>query len=188
MKELAHDQLTLLLGQPPKDLQARVDAVVKNTYEVLELSYDRTFERPTILYDLKGHTAGQAFYNTNTIRLNLDILTDPRYQEDMLDDTIPHEIAHLVARNLYGARIKPHGVEWRMVMRRIGLTPTRCHNYDTVPARRRRRQPRNHAYDCGCRIHKVTALLHKRIQSGQQRICRICGNSITAFNYKGKVA
>ncbi|WP_430615136.1 SprT-like domain-containing protein [Flavobacterium sp. JP2137] len=35
--------------------------------------------------------------------------------------TLIHEIAHLVAIEQYGSRIKPHGVEWKMTFQRLML-------------------------------------------------------------------
>jgi hypothetical protein len=50
--------------------------------------------------------------------------------EHYLKQTITHECAHLIAYNLYGSGISPHGVEWKGVMADLGVPALRCHEYD----------------------------------------------------------
>lgn len=97
--------------------------------------------RPEITYEVAGNVAGYACYGENKIKLNSDYLRTEF--QDMMHDTIPHEVAHFVTHwvydygrmNPYGKRIvKPHGPQWRGVMLRLGVEPERCHNYKVIPA------------------------------------------------------
>lgn len=64
----------------------------------------------------------------NLLRFNLQLYREN--SEDFLKQTVPHEVAHLVAHQLFGDRIQPHGEEWQLIMRGVyELPPHRCHNY-----------------------------------------------------------
>jgi SprT protein len=85
---------------------------------------------PSIRFDLRGKSAGQ-FRRTDRggflIRYNSLLLE--RHPQAFLSQTVPHEAAHLVAFNLFGPRVPPHGPEWRAVMAAFGVRPDRCHNF-----------------------------------------------------------
>lgn len=71
--------------------------------------------------------AGRADSRTKLISLN------PRLREHghaEVDRTLRHELAHLLAQFRAGRRrILPHGVEWRVACRDLGIgDETRCHN------------------------------------------------------------
>lgn len=114
---------------------------VDECYEKARSVLKRDFERCKLEFGLTGKCAGKAYPHKNLIRLHSEFLA--RNLKDMLEDTIPHEIAHLLTRKLYGSlrtrlvqgrpvreRVLPHGKEWQAIMLAVfGLTPTRCHNY-----------------------------------------------------------
>lgn len=166
-------------GVDPSIKQRVLDTLTK-ALDTLETSYlsrqrnfaDKPLTMPTVAYDLRGHTIGMAV-GGKLIRLNPDMLNDPRYTEDMIAVTVPHELAHCVQRQLYPVS-KSHGWEWKMIMGILGLPPTVCHNYDTIAARTRKPTARPFTYVCDCREHKMTALIHRRIQAGRQYICNDC--------------
>lgn len=86
-------------------------------------------------FNLRGGVAGYASRRGGHygIRLNLDMLTrgDPEVLRDMLEDTIPHEIAHLIcyARPELG---RNHDAGWARVCRQLGGTGGRTHSMDVV--------------------------------------------------------
>ena len=82
---------------------------------------------PEISFDLRGMAAGQANYRENKIRLNRELLK--KHEIDFIEQTVPHEYAHLVAYRKFGKRIRPHGKEWRSVMLALGAEPHRTNNY-----------------------------------------------------------
>ena len=99
--------------------------------------------RPQVRVDLHGHTAGLAYPRSNRIRLNVDLLADPRYAQDMLHNTLPHEVAHIVTYQLWPEVTGHHNAPWRYVMENIlNLPATRCHQYETKTARRRKTRRR----------------------------------------------
>lgn len=158
-------------GHITPELEARVNIKLAETMDVFHRAYpNQEFSTPNMVYDLKGHTAGYAI-GGHTIRLNAGILGNPKHTEDMLHQTLPHEVAHIIVQQLYpGAQ--GHGREWRNMMRLLKLRPDRCHQYDTVAARKKSKP---YKYHCGCSEHMVSITIHRRILQGRQYRCRQCG-------------
>lgn len=128
-------------------------------------------------FDLRGKTAGMAVFPPRGkpyIRYNPELLLHNR--DNFISQTLPHEVAHLVARSLFGAKIRPHGHEWKLVMEFFGADPSRCHNYELadIPMRKIRR----FTYSCGCRQHQLSTIRHNRILKGQTYLCKRCGESL----------
>lgn len=88
---------------------------------------------PTISFDLRGTTAGQAFPAKHHIRLNGQLLNENT--DHFIEQTVGHEWAHLAAIHLHGPKIRSHGSEWKSVMVKLNLNPARCHAYATQKAR-----------------------------------------------------
>lgn len=177
-KDVLHiNQIHTLLGIPSKEIEARVNAKLDECVDKLRTAgFPRIGTgKPKVEYDLKGHTAGQAI-GAGIIRLNLDILNDPRYQEDMINDTVPHEFAHNVVSFMWPSE-SAHGLAWQSVCRVLGIEPSRCHNYETKAARKRNKT--TYHYDCGCPTgHEVSVTLHNRIQRGKVYRCQKCGHTL----------
>lgn len=153
--------------------------VIEATYEYIEKASDHfkvVIPKPLVRFDLKGTKAGQAITTINLkneVRYNMDILT--RNRTDFIKRTVPHEVAHVVASVVwgFGKVSRSHGHEWSQVMGVFGADDKRCHNYDMtgVPTRRRPR----HTYTCGCKIHQLTDIRHKRVMYDDQTyICKLC--------------
>lgn len=144
----------------------RLQADVARSNEAL----GREDRMPKLRFDLRGRCAGQAIPGDWSIRLNTKLLG--QHGQVFVDETVPHEWAHLLAYAIYGSRIRPHGSEWREIMRVLGCRPDVCHNYEVTPAR----QVRRHSYHCGCRSHELSSIRHRRVQAGQQYLCKNCGS------------
>jgi len=132
---------------------------------------------PVIRFDLRGQTAGMVKYPRGgpaLIRYNLKLLEQNR--EHFLAQTLPHEVAHVVAPAKFGRRIRPHGPEWQSLMLYFGAKPKRCHNYDVskLPTRKLKR----FNYRCNCRDHQLTSIRHNRVIRGQTYLCRSCATPL----------
>jgi SprT protein len=91
-----------------------------------------------IRFDLRGGAAGQARGGGRgpwIIRYNPILLREN--PESFIAETVPHEVAHMVAYLRYGRSIRPHGPEWRAIMAQFGAEPERCHRYDLSGVARR---------------------------------------------------
>ena len=126
--------------------------------------------RPEISYDLRGLAAGQANYRKNKIRFNRDLLE--KYTREFVEQTVPHEFAHLVTYRKFGRRIKPHGLEWKSVMIAFGVKPARTHSFKVIPSRRLKR----FLYRCECPdfSYELTSIRHNRVQRGNLYLCKKC--------------
>lgn len=129
------------------ELRAKVDAVVEASFRTCEKHYKRKFKRPEVRYNIRNTNSGGAWFNRNLIRLNLTFLVEN--EEKFLATTVPHEVAHLVARYVYtskpmnGKSVRPHGKEWKEVMGVLGVEPKTKHTYsiaslDIVKTKRKR--------------------------------------------------
>lgn len=72
---------------------------------------------------------------TMLIELNMILFEDN--VAHILNDTIPHEIGHLVQYDkfdLKGVSIQGHGAEWQEILRRLGKVPHKFHKLDVSRA------------------------------------------------------
>lgn len=151
----------------PEQLHARVE----QCYLLAEDFFKRRFARPEVSFRLRGQKAGVAHLDENLLRFNPRLYAENR--DDFLLQTVAHEVAHLVAHQVFGRRIQPHGSEWQAVMRGIyGLEPQRCHTY----AIERRAQTR-YIYLCQCLERNefpFSAQRHALVAKGRRYFCRRC--------------
>ena len=157
-------------------LQKQVEAAVRQAEERARQFYRLDLPEASIDFSLRGRCAGQARldrHGSASLRINQQLLAENR--DDFLLKTIPHEVAHLVVnwqtRNKR-QRPRPHGPEWQAVMQDCYLlSPTRCHRYQTTPARV---VARPFLYTCSCREHRLTSIMHNRISRNVQALCKAC--------------
>lgn len=159
----------------------------------------KNITQPHVTLDLTGKVAGYHIYNTitesHTIRINQVLLDENR--KEMLEETTPHEVAHMIVRHLFGGervwkggrrvrKVAPHGKEWKMVMGVLGKEATRCHNMDVSNTGRRLKR---FTYKCNCTTkHELTSIRHNRIQEGRYTLsCRNCGGRLVWAGSTGKV-
>lgn len=105
---------------------------------------------PDIRYVTKGRAAGRAHWMTNGrhwIDINPILLNEN--VEYVVNQTVPHEVAHLLTYAVHGTRVKPHGREWKQMMYSLGKRPNRCHSLDTTTVTKRRSVTKVE-YICGC--------------------------------------
>ena len=133
-----------------------------------------------IRFDLKGTCGGQfcTKYGHRYFRINVELAH--ANIDDYLSQTVPHEFAHYIQRmddmKSFG-RSKPHGYEWKMIMiQYFGLSPDRCHNYDTNEIKKRRRG--SQIYKCGCQTFVFGPVKHQNAQRGSRYSCRKCRETL----------
>lgn len=163
----------------PDDTRARVTDKVLECLRLAEIRWNRKFQVPTIDYSLIGKAAGQANLKLWLVKLNSILLTEN--VEDMIDNTVPHEVAHLITYAVYGIKVQPHGREWESVMDLFGCKPERCHNYDTTRSKVYKRPRKKYIYICACEVDgkykewELGAKRHKKQQLVPETYyCRSC--------------
>ncbi len=177
------------------------------TIHILESKTGKSFKIPTLIIKQLGRVAGRAKLKHGQFGVPLrdaecEIYINPDFCyngncEDMLNNTLPHEVAHCIAPVLYnpwkhGNDTKNgwgHGRAWKDTMRLLGLEPTRCHQYNTdgVTTRNKSKLTREFVYKCGCREHNLTKIMHNRFQLGQytRLHCKSCKVSLKYIGISG---
>ena len=156
----------------PNFLQERVDVC----YATAEHHFNCAFKRPEISLQLRGQKAGVAHISENLLRFNPVLYQENR--EHFLLHTVAHEVAHLLAYQLYGPRIRAHGPEWQALMLNVYQLPAqRCHNYAI-----KRTAKTHYLYCCECQSREPFALSaqrHARINKGLHYMCNVCGAKLS---------
>ena len=149
--------------------QAREQAMRQRTQEVLnqaERLYGVKID-PTIAFNLKGRVAGWAGCKfcaltrkatQFSLRFNCELIQGEHFG-DMMQNTVPHEVAHLVcyARPELGRK---HDSGWKRVCMALGGDGKRTHNYDVVVKGRW-----DYLTDLGNKV-SVTKRYHAAVQAG----------------------
>jgi len=93
--------------------------------------------RARIGYSARLRTSlGRAILEDGRVELNTRLLLQ---HPDQLVPTLAHELAHLVVFWRYG-RVAPHGIQFRALMRVIGLSAEATHDLPVGGLKRRRRR------------------------------------------------
>lgn len=162
----------------PELLNTRVEECFKKA----ELFFKRTFKRPVVSFKLRGQKAGVAHLHENLLRFNPQLYRENT--EDFLRQTVPHEVAHLVAHQLFADTISAHGEEWQLIMRGVyELPPNRCHTYAV-----NRRSVTRYIYRCPCTgsDFPFTAQRHALVKKGRRYLCRTCRHTL-AFSGETRI-
>ena len=128
------------------DVVARREAIITRCFEIFrraEAQYGVNLGRVEILFNLRGRVAGMACCRRNRfssapatdlkLRFNADMIAGDGY-DHILNDCVPHEIAHLVcyANPQLGAN---HDRGWKRVCVALGGNGERCHTEDVLMAK-----------------------------------------------------
>ncbi|QUG93377.1 hypothetical protein GR140_32070 (plasmid) [Pseudomonas putida] len=144
-----------------RDYVRQVTEKVRDSLAIAERHFGRNFKLDDLLFDLKGRAAGMCVFSriTNTFKIRINRTLLEIAPAHVIDTTVPHEVAHLVAYQVYGMKIPPHGQEWQSVMVDVfGLQPGRCHQIDTSTA-----SPRPFVYVCKCpKEFRLSKRMHNR--------------------------
>lgn len=127
----------------------------------------------------KSKTAGYVIPNQdNIVYLNIDLFKTNFAH--FVNDTIPHEVAHLFACHLNKKlKIKEgvHGLTWKTIMKKVyNIEPKRCHDLDVSLVELPKSKFK---YICLCKKHLVGKKVHNNIQKGCVYNCRKCKSSLT---------
>lgn len=189
MTEYEKQKLTFV----SKELKSRIGFVVLDCLDKAQRKFgvDRVKSIPEVRYDTTGRSAGLACWNHGKPWININPILLNENVEQMVSQTVPHEVAHIVVFEVYGddalkksygrrRQVKPHGYEWQQVMRVFGLQPDRCHDMDTTSIAKRRKVDIEYIYKCNCQEHHtLSSIRHNRFMAGDRNYhCRECGNRL----------
>lgn len=114
--------------------------------------------------------AGLASYRKKQIELTCKFFEAVGREADH-NQTLLHEVAHVIVRYAYGRNAKGHGKEWKRVMTALDLKPNRCSSYSYM--KEGRKKAAKHKYeckDCGVVSHTIRKL--KNIHNRYHGPCR----------------
>lgn len=154
-------------------LMQAVNDKIELCYQQAERQLKRQFPRPDISFKQTGKSAGSARLQLNQLRFNMILLQEN--QQHFIQQTVPHEVAHLLVYQLYG-RTKPHGKEWQNIMMGIFHLPAQTtHSYDVSSVK-----GQTFNYQCQCNQHQLTVRRHNKIQrDNAQYLCRRCKQTLS---------
>lgn len=115
----------------------RFDELCIRAKQIVEW-HGKTWRKPDLHFVGRGNRAGYADYADNVIGLNPTYCQS--HNNNMLNDTIPHELAHFMVDMIYGYKnVEHHGAEWYAMFGALTWrTPSRLHNYGSRDANLRR--------------------------------------------------
>jgi len=92
-----------------------------------------------------------------------------------ITQTLGHEVAHIAAYQTHGGYIKSHGVEWKTMMRVIGIPASRTSSYAVPQAFLDKKVPTTVQYACICcnEVVMMSNVRHNKVQKG-----------LTSYNHK----
>lgn len=166
---------------PISDKQiAEVQELTLNYIARASQIYSKSFDAIPIKFDLRGKCAGMYRRNGRERLIRFNPWLFAKYYKHSIEQTIPHEVAHYITDCLWTFRkVKPHGKEWKSVMQAFGVEPKVTGDFDLagIPVKQYQRV----AYSCGCKIHQLSLIRHRRVQSGQSEYrCRNCQQLLKA--------
>ena len=148
-------------------LQVQVVDMTRYYIERATQLYGRVFAEIPVSFALTGRAAGMYHVQRNKRYIRYNPYIFAKYFDDNLHNTVPHEVAHYVADVLHGIKnIRPHGREWKAIMREFGVeAKIRCdYSLEDIPQRRHRL----FTYQCQCREYQVTTRRHNMICRGER--------------------
>lgn len=179
MSQQTTPRMIPVTGKLNQDTRAKIMHEVNHWLDVAEAHYGRKFDVAAIRVKIRGRVAGRALFypRQGTAELHLSVEGVREHLDYMIDQTIPHEVAHVVQRHL-DRTSQAHGALWQSIMRLFGKPAKRCHD---LPLSRARdvRNTRPFRYVCGCREHYVGHQRHRRAQAGTATYkCTTCRQPI----------
>ena len=141
------------------NIQAHLIERVKYYTQVVNDTFPSlVFPTPSVQFFTKGTNAGKAQYSTHRVSFNIILAENNR--EDF-DNTVIHELAHLVTKMKFPAAKQHHGPEFKFVFIRLGGNGKRGHTYDCSHVPKRKKTV--HIYKCTCQIHQISSIRHNKI-------------------------
>lgn len=144
----------------------------------LLLGAGRTLPSIPVSCDLRGRSAGQVRrYNDGKLHIRYNLEIAKLQPQQFVEETVPHEVAHVITWLLHGDKARAHGQEWRSVMAFLGIQQAqRCHEF-SLPQQNVRRQ-RRWSYECGCQTFDLSSTRHNRILRGTEYRCPRCQETL----------
>ena len=165
------------------ELKAAIIAKVKEVHELARRiipEYNRFVAHPIVTFYDKDNAAGLA-YGSGRVAFNLHVFAqDP---QRFINDTVPHEMAHIVCAATGLGR--GHDKGWKRVCALLGGSAERCYSADGLDIKLARQRKRyEYRGSCGT-VVMVSDVRHKQMQQ-QGIVCKLkTGGLIMKQSYTG---
>lgn len=160
------------------EIRARFEAKMAECLNIAKDKSGKDIKPPILMFRQCGKRAGMCSvrWGKGYVILNYDLVHKVSTHDEMLNVTLPHEIAHWVDHEINGGwKGNPHGYQWRRIMAWFGVDAERCHNMDMTGVKTRQTDTTRFQYKCDCRTFNLTAIRHRRHQAGNRYHCTRCG-------------
>lgn len=150
-------------------MQNKIEAVKAKVAECIAAA-ERTFNikmpNVQVRFDLTGRAAGMAGYRGNSFYLRFNrnhMQLGGQTWEHLLNDTVPHEVAHTVCQShpQFG---RNHDNGWKRVCVALGGNGRRCYSEDDAPEAIAAMRPYVYITTNGSEV-RVTKVMHSKIQT-----------------------
>jgi len=132
--------------------------------ETVHMATGKLLEVPTWEFRQSGQIAGYADCGQNFVSINPDFINNGQ-AEYIVDQTVPHEVAHLISVALYGLDMGgAHKYGWKAVMRMLGCPADRCHSLSMEGVKTKTRKRWEYKCVCCGKILYLTTNKHNKIQ------------------------
>lgn len=150
-------------------MQAQIDAIkakVQDCIRTAEAKFGIKMPYVQIRFDLRGRAAGVAGMRMGMFYLRFNrnhIALGGKTWEHLLNETVPHEVAHTVCQAFpqYG---RNHDAGWKRVCIALGGNGTRCYGENDAPEAVAQQRPWVYITTTGHEV-RVTSAIHKKIQN-----------------------
>lgn len=128
-----------------------------------------------VKFERNTNSAGKVrLFKNGTIELVFNLDVAEKYG-NIFQDTVLHEIAHIIVRKTYPKAKQNHGKEFRYVCSKIGCSGTTHADY-VIDIKTKTKK---HQYNCQCQKHYVSTRKHNVIQQNPKLYsCQVCKSDI----------
>jgi predicted SprT family Zn-dependent metalloprotease len=142
-------------------------------------SWGRLWGVPTLAEDVELHLSSRLRTSLGNYRVDRSQLTLAAWLLDgptaLVEHVLCHEAAHAAVHALHGRRVKPHGVEWRIMMVQAGWPARVRVPWSALPASRRVAPHHRGLWEHRCPVCQATRLARTRVTRWRCRSCRNAG-------------
>lgn len=151
-------------------MQSQIEAIKSKVAEciaIAERKFNIKMPQVQVRFDLSGRAAGMAGYRGTSFYLRFNVkhmALGGQSWEHLLNDTVPHEVAHTVCQSnpQFG---RNHDAGWKRVCIALGGNGRRCYSEEDAPEAIAAMRPYVYVTTNGHEV-RVTKVVHSKIQRG----------------------
>jgi SprT protein len=169
----------MISGDDRRIIHSRVNELLDKARDEWK---DARIVKPMLAFNKTGTAAGVCSYERGIIYINHKLWEANR--DDMLVQTVGHEVAHHVSFSVHGKIGTGHGQLWAEMMEFFGLPANQYHRYSTKDAVRRRKKLFTWRCEKGHIIQvngKLNIKALRLSQVGRPMRCTNCNSPVVRF-------